>query len=234
MVEAHGGDMSARDKREARRVQAEFAFEEVGQGGRHGHSRGGGGRDRDRDRNREPPPQQPQPSLSSAPPPPSAPAPTGGNRRAGFGGTLTDPNTPGTSTPINRGSTPPGQSSADVDPAVLEYVFLNSGCSSNQFDISYRRHASFLARLQSLAPNASSAVAAVKAATRGYRLSETSARDLILTVWNVLDQNLEHTASIVNAFIDLLDEEDKKEDLLTSWKGFAVEVSLISNFSTSK
>ncbi|KAF5330528.1 hypothetical protein D9619_005186 [Psilocybe cf. subviscida] len=205
MVESHGGDMTARDKREARRIQAEFAFEEVGQGGRHGHGRGGGGRDRDRDRHREPPPPQPQASTSVAPPPPSAPTPAGGNRKAGFGGALTNPNTPGTSTPVNRGSTPPGQPSADVDPALLE------------------RHASFLARLQSLAPNPSSAVAAVKAATRGYRFSESSARDLILTVWNVLDNNLEHTASIINAFVDLLDEEDKKQDLLTSWKGFALE-----------
>lgn len=66
---------------------------------------------------------------------------------------------------------------------------------------------------------------AVKAATRGYRVSETSARDLISTVWNVLDRNLEHTASVVNAFVDLLEEEEKKQDLLSSWKGFEIEVT---------
>jgi len=53
---------------------------------------------------------------------------------------------------------------------------------------------------------------------------ESSAKDLILTVWNVLDQNLDHTASIVNGLVDILDQEDKKQDLLASWKGFVIEV----------
>lgn len=39
-----------------------------------------------------------------------------------------------------------------------------------------------------------------------------------------MDQKLEHTASIVNAFVDLVDEEDKKQDILTSWKTFEIEV----------
>lgn len=81
-----------------------------------------------------------------------------------------------------------------------------------------------MTRLQTLAPNPTTAIPAVRAATRGYRFSETSARDLILTIWTVLDRNLEYAASLVNAFIDLLDEEEKKQDLLSSWNGFAIEV----------
>lgn len=87
-----------------------------------------------------------------------------------------------------------------------------------------------MARLQSVATNQATVVPVVKAAVRGYRASESSARDLISTIWNVLDQNLEHTASIVNAFVDLLDQEEKKQDLLTSWKGFAIEVCVMSIF----
>lgn len=87
-----------------------------------------------------------------------------------------------------------------------------------------RRHALFLTRLESVASNPATAVPAVRAATRGYRSSESSARDLISTIWNILDRNLDHTAGIVNAFVDLLDEEEKKQDLLASWKGFAIEV----------
>lgn len=87
-----------------------------------------------------------------------------------------------------------------------------------------RRHSAFLARLQSFASNPTTAVPAVKAAIRGYRAAESSARDLITTIWNVLDCHLDHTASIVNAFVDLLEEEDKKTDLLGSWKGFELEV----------
>lgn len=77
-----------------------------------------------------------------------------------------------------------------------------------------------------MTPNKPSAVPAVKAAIRGYRSSEASAKDLISTVWAVLDQKLEGTASIINAFVDLLEEEDKKQDLLASWRAFDIEVRL--------
>jgi hypothetical protein len=39
-----------------------------------------------------------------------------------------------------------------------------------------------------------------------------------------LDQNLDETASVVNAVVDLLEEEDKKKELLNSWNGFKIEV----------
>lgn len=45
-----------------------------------------------------------------------------------------------------------------------------------------------------------------------------------------MDTNLESTASIVNAFVDLVDEEEKKQDLLSSWKGFAIEVRFLALF----
>lgn len=79
-------------------------------------------------------------------------------------------------------------------------------------------------RLQSLAPNPTSGVPAVKAAIRGYRASESSARDLILTIFKVLDDNLDKTAGVVNGLVDILDEEEKKQDLLGSWRGFNLEV----------
>jgi hypothetical protein len=84
-----------------------------------------------------------------------------------------------------------------------------------------------MSRLESLVSNPTTALPAVRAAARGYKLSEASARDFISTIWNVLDQNLDQTASVVNSFVDLLDEEDKKQDLLASWKGFAIEVRLV-------
>ena len=88
-----------------------------------------------------------------------------------------------------------------------------------------RKHAAFISRLESLAPNPTAAVSAVGAAIRSYRVAESGARDFILTVWNVMDRNLEHTASIINAFVDFLDEEERKQVILTSWKGFVVEVN---------
>ena len=114
-VEDHGGDMSSRDKKDARRVQADFAFEEVG--GRHGHARRD--RDRDRDRERDPPrQQQAQTSLSSA----AAtvpPAGSGARRREAFRGGLTQAGeTENSNHGLSRPSSP--QATTEVDQAVIE------------------------------------------------------------------------------------------------------------------
>ncbi|KAF8447367.1 hypothetical protein L210DRAFT_3609760 [Boletus edulis BED1] len=187
-VEVHGADMSSKGRRDARRVQAEFEFDDAGGTSRRGR------RDRgDREREREPPPHSVQP-----------PGRTGGRRREAFGGHLTT--TEGTQmaqllVPSRRAS----PIRDDVDPLVSE------------------RDAAFIMRLQHIAPNPNSAVAAVKAAMRGYRANELSARDLISTVWNVLDHDLDDTASIINGVVDLLEEEEKKRDLLAAWNGFKIE-----------
>ncbi|KAJ3570225.1 hypothetical protein NP233_g4545 [Leucocoprinus birnbaumii] len=147
-----------------------------------------------RERDREPPP-------GSQPPRPQ-PGPSN-SRRAAFGGSLTDGSAPQPAQPPRSGTTSP--LIPEAEPAVLE------------------RHNAFIARLQSIAPNPTNAVAAVKAAVRGYRASEASARDLIMTIFKVLDDNLDHTASIINGLVDLLDEEEKKQDLLGSWRGFNLD-----------
>jgi E3 ubiquitin-protein ligase ZNF598 len=86
-----------------------------------------------------------------------------------------------------------------------------------------------VSRLRSLVPNSPGATNSVKLALRSYRASESAARDLILTVWNIIDQNIDGTASIINALVDVLDEEEKKTDLLNAWNGFKIEVSFIDH-----
>ncbi|OCH93808.1 hypothetical protein OBBRIDRAFT_748742 [Obba rivulosa] len=197
MVEEHGAEMSSRDKKDVRRVQAEFEFEEVGGGHRRGR------RDRgDREREREPPPHV------AAPPGPSRATAAGARRREAFGGTLTNEgvSTSAVATPTrSRQPSRRPSPSPEGDPALAE------------------RQAALMTRLNSLAPNAAAAAAAINAAIRSYRTSESAARDLILTVWNILDRNLDGTASVVNMLVDLVDEEDKKRDLLAAWNGFKVE-----------
>ena len=122
MVEDHGGDMSSRDKKDVRRVQADFAFEDVG--GRHGHAR----RDRDRERERErdplpqvpPPPRQQQAQVSSSSAATTVPPPgSGARRREAFGGGLTQAGeTENNNRGISRPSTP--QATSEVDQAVIE------------------------------------------------------------------------------------------------------------------
>ncbi|KAG9310051.1 hypothetical protein JVU11DRAFT_10094 [Chiua virens] len=186
-VEVHGADMSSKDKKDARRVQAEFEFDDTVGSSRRGR------RDRgDREREREPPPQIAQAQNKPV-----------GRRREAFGGHLTTESTLATQPSILSGRASPMRE--DVDPVIAE------------------RHAAFVARLQNVAPNPNNAVAAVKAAMYGYRANESSARDLISTVWNVLDHNLDDTASIINGVVDLLEEDDKKRDLLAAWNGFKIE-----------
>lgn len=81
-------------------------------------------------------------------------------------------------------------------------------------------------RLDGLLPNSPGPVAAVKAAIRSFRGSESGAKDLISTCWNVLDRDLDRTASIILGVVDLLDNEDKKNHLLAAWNGFKVEVGI--------
>ena len=110
MVEDHGADMNAKDKKDARRIQTNFTFE------------GGGVRSQHGRREREPPPtQQPQqPSQSPANPPGRAP-PTN-RRRDAFGGALTEPGVT-QSRPINRESRP-SSPPTDADSTFDELVFL--------------------------------------------------------------------------------------------------------------
>lgn len=76
-----------------------------------------------------------------------------------------------------------------------------------------------------LAANPANAVRAMKVATRSYTSNECGARDLISTTWNVLDRDLERTSSVINAFVETLTDEEKKQDLLGKWKGFEIEVN---------
>ncbi|TFK22971.1 hypothetical protein FA15DRAFT_670975 [Coprinopsis marcescibilis] len=194
MVEEHGGDMTSRDRKIAQRVQAGFTFEDA--------TRPSGRRPEQQSR---PQPQQQQQQQQPAPGPSRPPANINA-RRAAFGGSLTtgdqnpNRNSPGGSRPAS-----PPLGDRNIDPVVAE------------------RHAAFISRLENVAPNPVAAVPAVKAASRGYVSNESSAKDFILTIWNVLDRDLDNTASVVNIFVDLLEEEEKKQDLLASWKGFALE-----------
>lgn len=81
-----------------------------------------------------------------------------------------------------------------------------------------------LDRLRSLAPNPTNAVAAIKLSLRSYRASESAPRDLISTLWNILDRDLDNTASIINLILDVVDDDEKKSALLSAWNGFKVEV----------
>ncbi|KAH9950224.1 hypothetical protein B0H21DRAFT_562086 [Amylocystis lapponica] len=196
MVEEHGAEMSSRDKKDARRIQAEFEFEEVGAGRRGRPNR----------REREPPPHIPVPSG------PARTNAAGARRREAFSGNLTVEGpgargTPNGATP-NRSQLPSRRQTPSPAP---------------EGEPAAERNSALITRINTLAPNATTAVPVIQSAIRSYRVSESAARDLISTVWNILDRNLDGTASIVNFLVDLIDGDDKKRDLLAAWNGFKIE-----------
>ncbi|KAH8828175.1 hypothetical protein DL96DRAFT_1709461 [Flagelloscypha sp. PMI_526] len=204
VVSDHAGDMSAAGIRDARRL--EVTFEEVG--ARRGRGRGRGGpTDRGAARG----------TVSEVPP--SRGPPAANRRREGFGASLTTEETPSPSRQIIPSTSfasaaPPQALNGDVerDPAVLA------------------RHTAFLNLLASKAPRPNTALPSVKSAIRAWKAGESSARGLISLIHSTLDENLEQTAIIVNAFVRLLDGDDddddaeeRKRDLLQEWRGFEVE-----------
>ncbi|KAF8181214.1 hypothetical protein K438DRAFT_1679968, partial [Mycena galopus ATCC 62051] len=203
LVEEHKGEMDKMDKGGRRAaVRVEAGWDDV----RSVHGGGGGrGRGRGRDRDRDGPPHQaqsPPQTQAQAQPQPQRPAAGGGRRREGFGAALTvEDETP--TPPAPTPSPPPPR--ADVDPVVAA------------------QHAAFLARLASLVPNPTTALPAARAAIRSFRANESSARDLISTLWSVVDASMEAAASVVNALVDILDEGEQREAVLAAWRGFEVE-----------
>lgn len=81
-----------------------------------------------------------------------------------------------------------------------------------------------MARIANLTSDSPSAAAAFKAAIRSYRSSEQSAKDLISIFYSRLNDDLEATSSLIVPLIDMLDDHEKKKDLLETFNGFKIEV----------
>lgn len=80
-----------------------------------------------------------------------------------------------------------------------------------------------MARLATATNNNSSSITAIKSAIRAYRSSESSAKDLVDTFFTVFDQDFENTGKFLSSLVDLLDNEEKKEDLLSAWNAYKIE-----------
>ncbi|KAF8266463.1 hypothetical protein EI94DRAFT_1733029 [Lactarius quietus] len=89
--------------------------------------------------------------------------------------------------------------------------------------ITGERYLAIFVRLRNLAAHPTNAVAGVKLALRDYTASQSGARDLISTIWSILDRDLDGTASIVNLIVDFLEDEEKKTALLSAWNSFKIE-----------
>lgn len=89
-----------------------------------------------------------------------------------------------------------------------------------------------MARVANVTSNSSSAATTVRLAIRSYRASESAARDVISIFYNMVERDIETTASLIIPLVDLLDDEDKKKELLEAFNGFKIEVCFLQLLST--
>lgn len=132
------------------------------------------------------------------------------SRAARFGGHLTpDP----ASTPSGSGRNTPTQQDGTADSATLE------------------RHAALMRRVQDATNGNEGKVAGFKIAVRSYRAGELSARDLCDQLYNIFDQRTDEAGAIVLNFAELLDDDEKRRALQTSWREMSSEVGWPTCFS---
>jgi len=108
MVEVHGAAMTSRDKKDARRIQADFEFEDLNLPGRNARPRRGEGA---------------EPRYSSTRPPGTGTRTNGtSQRREGFVATLTGDGGRSTSGPGHHISPPPPPWDCDNESAIYAFV----------------------------------------------------------------------------------------------------------------
>jgi hypothetical protein len=84
-----------------------------------------------------------------------------------------------------------------------------------------RQHNQFLSLLNLYA--STNGVTAIRGAIRSFKASESSAKDMIGTIYTVLDENMNSMSTVINGLVPLFDEE-KRRDVLNVWNGMRIEV----------
>jgi hypothetical protein len=93
------------------------------------------------------------------------------------------------------------------------------------------RHAALLARMGMLVNDSSTKLQSFRAAVRQYRNNESGARDMVDTIYNVLDQDVDATTGVVREIASLFESEgdkDKRGAVLEALNGFRIEVNTLS------
>lgn len=95
------------------------------------------------------------------------------------------------------------------------------------------RHAALLSKITMLVSDNQNKLVSFRSAIRQYKNNESGSKDLIDTVFNVLDRDVQATVGVVRDVAGLFDspgEADKNRSLLEALNGFKVEVSLKSSY----
>ncbi|PWN44197.1 hypothetical protein IE81DRAFT_37576 [Ceraceosorus guamensis] len=193
----HSADLSSRERRDAARIETNFAYEDPATS-RAGRSRRGG-------RGEDPIVAAEQPTTSYLAGRTHVPGAAPPNRREAFGGSLT------------------GASTNGATSAASHRVEHDTGLASSGDASTVERHQVYLARVASLLKDSESRVAAFRQSVKAFRSGETSGRDLADSIYRLADNDLETGSSLVNGLVDLLDDTDKRRSLQSAWNSVRIE-----------
>ncbi|CBQ69886.1 conserved hypothetical protein [Sporisorium reilianum SRZ2] len=209
-VKEHANELSARERREAQRIEPNFSYEDGVESSRSAASRGGGGggnKGKSRangasaadagasgSENRD---VLGVSALASRAHVPGAGPANHQSRRAMFGSGLTNPSAP-QGLPADRPRT------------------VNDTRSVEE------RHQAYMDKVSSTFGGSEARITSFRHSVRAFKQGESSARDLISTFHSLVGE-MDECAPLVNGLVDLLDDEDKSKALADAWNQYRIE-----------
>lgn len=196
-VAEHGSDLTSREKREALKFAGNFHFEQAGSQHRSDNEHRSQARARNDGRRSESTANRDPLGVSSLASRSHVPGSGGSadhrSRRAMFGNNLSGSTTPTSSTPH---ATPDSER--------------------------IQRHQAYMARVAEIVQHSEAKMHSFRSNVRTYHAGEMSSGDLVDAIQSIItDQGQINT--VMNGLVDLLEEEDQKQDVLASWTASRIE-----------
>lgn len=207
-VAEHGAELSNREKRDALRVTANFHFD-VSSSSSRGLPAGSSGLTARGKPKREEEPETKRDVLGVSQLASRAHVPGAGgaadhqSRRAQFGATLTSND--------GKNKAKGKQGSDEVDQK-----------TKRETEAKVRKHQQYMDQVHSILIHSDSKMQSFRGNIKVYRASEMSAKDLIDSIISLVG-NLNQVETVVMGLVDLVEEQDTKQDILKAWNVLHLE-----------
>ncbi|UZJ57218.1 hypothetical protein CBS101457_006538 [Exobasidium rhododendri] len=209
-VAEHGAELSSREKRDALRVTANFRFDASSSTARAGNGAAGSAGLTARGKPKkeeEPETKRDVLGISSLAHRAHVPGAGGAanhvSRKAQFGAALTN------------GESSKGKSKGGVGAAegVDEKLAM---------ELKYKKHQRYMDQVYAILIHSDSKMQSFRANVKVYQAGETSSKDLVDSIYSLIG-DFGQVETIIMGLVDLLEEADKKEDLIKSWNTLRIE-----------
>lgn len=105
-----------------------------------------------------------------------------------------------------------------------------SSTSPPENQLTLRRHAALLSRVSMMVSDSNTKMSSFRAAIRAFKMTESTAQNMIDTIYNVLDRDAQATISVTKEIGQIFEEDgdrDKAMNVLEAMNGFRAQVSPI-------